>query len=141
MSGEPFEFEVRARRFDGVYRWFQSRGLPLRDSSGHIVRWYVLLIDIDDRKRAEEALRRASARQLILDSALDCIVTIDHEGWIIEFNPDCGAHVRLPARREFLGQQLADVIIPTALRESAPAGVRPLPGRRARPGCSGSASK
>ena len=33
-SGEPFEFEVRAQRFDGVYRWFQSRGFPLRDANG-----------------------------------------------------------------------------------------------------------
>jgi PAS domain S-box-containing protein len=48
-SGDPFEFEVRARRFDGVYRWFQSRGFPLRDLNGHIVRWYNLLIDIDER--------------------------------------------------------------------------------------------
>jgi PAS domain S-box-containing protein len=60
-SGDPFEFESRARRFDGVYRWFQSRGLPLRDSRGRIVRWYNLLIDIDDRKRAEDALNRARA--------------------------------------------------------------------------------
>ena len=65
VSGEPFEFEVRARRFDGVYRWFQSRGFPLRDTNGHIVRWYNLLIDIDERKRAEEALA-ASERNLKL---------------------------------------------------------------------------
>jgi PAS domain S-box-containing protein len=56
-SGEPFELELRARRFDGVYRWFQSRGFPLRDTNGQVVRWYNLLIDIDERKRAEEALR------------------------------------------------------------------------------------
>ena len=60
-SGDPFEFEVRARRFDGVYRWFQSRGFPLRDATGHIVRWYNLLIDIDERKGAEEELRRSEA--------------------------------------------------------------------------------
>ena len=35
------------------------RGLPLRDRQGHIVRWYFLLADVDDRKRAEEALRQA----------------------------------------------------------------------------------
>ena len=64
-SGEPFEVEVRARRFDGVYRWFQSRGFPLRDTNGRIVRWYNLLIDIDERKRAEEALA-ASERNLKL---------------------------------------------------------------------------
>jgi PAS domain S-box-containing protein len=60
-SGDPFEFEVRARRFDGVYRWFQSRGFPLRDTNGHIVRWYNLLIDIDERKRAEQELRHSEA--------------------------------------------------------------------------------
>ena len=115
-SGDPFEFEVRARRFDGVYRWFQSRGLPLRDTSGHIVRWYNLLIDIDERKRAEEELRLSEARKAaILDSALDCIVTIDHEGCITEFNP--AAERTFGYRRdEVLGQQLADAIIPPALR-------------------------
>ena len=116
-SGDPFEFEVRARRFDGVYRWFQSRGFPLRDTNGHIVRWYNLLIDIDERKRAEQELRRSEARKAaILDSALDCIVTIDHEGCITEFNP--AAERTFGYRRdEVLGQQLADVIIPPALRE------------------------
>ena len=58
-SGAPFDFEVRARRFDGVYRWLQTRGFPLRDADGRIVRWYNLLIDIDERKRAEEALSKA----------------------------------------------------------------------------------
>ena len=116
-SGDPFEFEVRARRFDGVYRWFQSRGLPLRDTSGHIIRWYNLLIDIDERKRAEEELRRSEARKAaILDSALDCIVSIDREGCITEFNP--AAERTFGYRRDkVLGQQLADVIIPPALRE------------------------
>jgi len=61
VSGAPFEVEVRARRFDGVYRWFQSRGFPLRDSNGRIVRWYNLLIDIDERKHAEEALKGSEA--------------------------------------------------------------------------------
>jgi PAS domain S-box-containing protein len=59
-AGDPFEYEaVRTRRFDGVYRWFNMRGLPLRDRQGHIVRWYFLLTEVDDRKRAEEALRQA----------------------------------------------------------------------------------
>jgi PAS domain S-box-containing protein len=64
-SGDPYDFEARIRRFDRVYRWFQIRGLPLRDISGHIVRWYVLLADVDERKRAEEALA-ASERNLKL---------------------------------------------------------------------------
>ena len=60
-SGDPFEIELRARRFDGAYRWFQSRGLPHRDTNGRIVRWYNLLIDVDERKRAEQELRRSAA--------------------------------------------------------------------------------
>lgn len=58
-SGEPYDFETRVRRFDGVYRWLQVRGLPHRDTSGQIVRWYVLLSDVDDRKRAEDAIDKA----------------------------------------------------------------------------------
>jgi PAS domain S-box-containing protein len=116
-SGKPYDFEARIRRFDGVYRWFQLRGLPLRDTSDHIARWYVLLTDIDDRKRAEDAIRASEARKAaILDSALDCIVTIDHEGCITEFNP--AAERTFGHRRDdVLGQQLADVIIPPAFRE------------------------
>ena len=55
-SGEPYDFDARIRRYDGIYRWFQIRGLPLRDMGGQIVRWYTLLVDIDDRKRAETEL-------------------------------------------------------------------------------------
>jgi PAS domain S-box-containing protein len=55
----PYEFDHRIRRADGVYRWFQSRGNPLRDAEGRIVRWYSLLTDIDERKRIEEKLRRS----------------------------------------------------------------------------------
>jgi PAS domain S-box-containing protein len=59
MSGTPYEIVQRLRRWDGAYRYFQNNGFPLRDASGHIVRWCVLLTDIDDRKRAEAELRRA----------------------------------------------------------------------------------
>ena len=51
-AGIPFNFELRLRRFDGEYRWFDNRGVPIRDESGDIVRWYVLLTDVEDRTRA-----------------------------------------------------------------------------------------
>jgi PAS domain S-box-containing protein len=51
-SGIPFQHELRLRRFDGEYRWFDNRGVPIRDDSGRIARWYILLTDIDDRTRA-----------------------------------------------------------------------------------------
>jgi len=55
-TGETYEVEARHRRFDGVYRWFHVRGFPLRDADDRILRWCVLLTDIDDRKRAEAQL-------------------------------------------------------------------------------------
>jgi PAS domain S-box-containing protein len=58
-TGKPYEMEIRVRRFDGVYRWFQARGIPLRDAEGQILHWYALHTDIDDLKKAEEALRQA----------------------------------------------------------------------------------
>lgn len=51
-SGIPFNYELRLRHFDGEYRWFDNRGVPIRDNSGCITRWYVLLTDIEDRTRA-----------------------------------------------------------------------------------------
>jgi len=57
-TGLPFDMEYRCRRADGEYRWFHSRALPLRDREGRIVRWYVLLTDIEERKRSEAALKR-----------------------------------------------------------------------------------
>jgi PAS domain S-box-containing protein len=48
----PYHFDQRLRRFDGEYRWFSNRGVPIRDDSGRIARWYVLLTDIEDRTRA-----------------------------------------------------------------------------------------
>jgi formate hydrogenlyase transcriptional activator len=58
-TGQPFEFENRGRRADGVYRWFHVRARPLHDAEGRIVRWYVLATDIDDRKRSEGELGKA----------------------------------------------------------------------------------
>ena len=68
-AGHPYDFDARIRRSDGVYRWCQVRGLPLRDSNGTITRWYVVLSDIDERKRAENALRSSERNlKLIIDT-------------------------------------------------------------------------
>ena len=58
-EGGIYDIEHRCRRADGVYRWFQVRGLPVRDAEDTITAWYLLLTDIDDRKKAEEALQSA----------------------------------------------------------------------------------
>ncbi len=69
-SGKPFEDEVRFRRADGQYRWHLQRGVPLRDDAGNIVKWYGVLTDIEDRKRAEDKIREQETElRQVLDFA------------------------------------------------------------------------
>ncbi len=75
-SGNPLDTEVRLRRADGVYRWFHARALPLRDTEGRIIRWHALYVDIEDRKRAEEALRSSEHQlRLMVDSIPGLVCT------------------------------------------------------------------
>ncbi len=62
-SGQPGEIEARMRRFDGTFRWFLMRAVPLFDESGEIVKWYGTNTDIEDRKQAEALL--ASEKRLL----------------------------------------------------------------------------
>ena len=58
-SGDVFQYETRVRRADGQYLWFLHRNVPQWDDQGNIVMWYGSSIEIDDRKRAEEKLKKA----------------------------------------------------------------------------------
>jgi len=60
-NGTPFDVEMRLRNSAGQFRWFQCRGLPLRDEAGRILKWYATMHDIEDRKRAEEKLQQSEA--------------------------------------------------------------------------------
>ncbi len=89
VSGEPYDYETRFRRHDGVWRWFQLRGLPLRDDEGKIQRWYGLLTDVDDRKRAEEKLKRseaflADAQRLSRTGSFAMALGVDEITWSAE---------------------------------------------------------
>ncbi len=75
--GVPFEAELRARRKDGVYRWFLIRYNPFRNEHGQLTRWYATGTDIDDRVRAEERTRNenlALREQIDRDSMFEDIV-------------------------------------------------------------------
>jgi PAS domain S-box-containing protein len=61
-NGRALESEARVRRADGEYCWWFMRNVPLRDETGKLVRWYGTAIDIEDRKRAEQALRKSEER-------------------------------------------------------------------------------
>ncbi len=69
-TGEPFESEARVRRADGAYCWQFHRKVPLRDQAGNIVKWFGSSIEIDDRKRAEDALRRSFEEIKVLKDQL-----------------------------------------------------------------------
>src|SRR5262245_37911829 len=56
-TGQSYEAQCRLRRADGVYRWFQGSAVPLSGPDGTAIRWYYLITDIEDRKRAEDLLR------------------------------------------------------------------------------------
>jgi PAS domain S-box-containing protein len=72
-SGTPYNIVQRFRRADGAYRWFENSGFPLRDADGRIVRWCVLLTDIDERKRADEALAGSERRLRLTIDALPAL--------------------------------------------------------------------
>ena len=96
-TGDPYEMEIRVRRFDGVFRWFQARGLPARDAEGRILHWYALHTDIDDRRQAEEALQ---ARERELDLIVNTIPALAwsarSDGSAEFFNQHYLAYVGLP---------------------------------------------
>ena len=84
-SGEPFVYEARVRRADGQYRWMLHQKVAVRDEQETIVKWYGTSIDIEDRKRAEEEVRRSDALaeerlRLVVDTTPAMINTCRPDG-------------------------------------------------------------
>jgi PAS domain S-box-containing protein len=87
-TGNPFEAEARFRRADGEYRLMLLRKVPLRGEMGSIVKWYGSATDIEDRKRAEDALRRAAEfDEAALKSLGEGLYTMDTNGLVTSMNP------------------------------------------------------
>src|SRR5262245_5017705 len=82
-GGEPWGLEFRLRRFDGMYRWFQARWVPVRDGDGRILHWNALTTDIDDRKKAEAALKSNERNlSLIINTIPAHIYVLNTEGYV-----------------------------------------------------------
>lgn len=110
---------------DGVLRWVRTTGAAVRDrATNRVVRLAGSTGDITQAKRAESSLRTSeNLKSAILNSSLDCIISSDAEGRIIEFNPAAERTFGY-SRGEVLGRSLADVIIPRHLRERHREGMR-----------------
>ncbi len=81
-TGEPYARRHRLRRFDGEYRWVETRAAPMRNAEGAIVQWNVICLDIDREVRAQEELRlarEAFARASQAASLAELSASIAHE--------------------------------------------------------------
>jgi PAS domain S-box-containing protein len=102
---------------DGTERPIDDSAAPIRDSSGKIIGVVLIFRDVTEHRRAIQEVRSSEARKsAILETALDCVITMDHEGKVVEFNP--AAEKTFGYRRaEVIGNELASFIIPHSLRE------------------------
>jgi PAS domain S-box-containing protein len=107
-AGAPFHYELRLRRFDGEYRWFENRGVPIRDESGLIVRWSILLVDIEDRTRALERLQQMQSDFAHLNRVSmmgELAASLSHE----VTQPIAAAHINACAALNSLDKQPPDL--------------------------------
>jgi PAS domain S-box-containing protein len=86
-SGKPGEIEARLRRHDGVDRWFLFRDVPQYDDRGNLLKWYGQTTDIEDRKRAEEELKKQTAHlDELFELAPHAVVLVDDSVRVIRVN-------------------------------------------------------
>ena len=100
-SGSPGDTEARMRRYDGAYRWFLFRASPLRDATGNICRWLGTNIDIEDRRRKEEALRSNERNLNVIINTLPTLINVVH--------PDGSILYASQAVLDYTGLTLEDV--------------------------------
>jgi PAS domain S-box-containing protein len=102
---------------DGTERPIDDSAAPIRDGSGLMIGVVLVFRDVTEQRRAEHELRASEARKsAILETAMDCIITMDHNGKVVEFNPAAERTFGY-SRDEVVGRELADFIIPPSLRD------------------------
>jgi PAS domain S-box-containing protein len=102
---------------DGAERPIDDSAAPIRDSAGRLIGVVLIFRDVTEQRRAEQGLRSSEARKsAILQTALDCIITMDHEGNVVEFNPAAEKTFGY-SRDQVVGQELCRFIIPPPFRD------------------------
>jgi diguanylate cyclase (GGDEF)-like protein/PAS domain S-box-containing protein len=113
-----FDHEFRIVRPDGELRWIHARGFPVLDAAGIACRTAVVAADITRRKQVNDELHHSeSMKGAIVESSLDCVVSVDVDGRIVEFNPAAEATFGV-TRAHALGKCMADMIIPPRFRDA-----------------------
>ncbi len=86
-TGQPFQFEHRFRRHDGVYRWHLSRAHCMLDTDGNSAMWIGSNTEIDDMKRTEEALRASEEQnRKLFQSVPAAVFSCDKDGVVQDYN-------------------------------------------------------
>ncbi len=108
-TGRPLQEEARELGANGCYRWFVTYCRPMGDGEGRIVKWFGTTTDIDDLKRAEDALQRSDERaRAILASISDNYFTLDRDWRFVDLNAQAASWLcRSPD--DLLGKAIWDV--------------------------------
>jgi PAS domain S-box-containing protein len=86
-NNQSYDIEFRLRRFDGVYRWFKTRGVPLRDAQNQIVRWFGTSTDIEDLKLAERAARESERLfHGVFSQQFQFLAVLSPQGYVLQIN-------------------------------------------------------
>jgi PAS domain S-box-containing protein len=112
-EGSDYEIEVRNKRHDGVYRWFITRVIPVRDTSGRITAWYGSSTDNHEGKLLEAELAKYTA---IITSSDDAIVSKTLDGTITSWNHAAERMFGYTAE-EAIGQHITLIIPPELYQE------------------------
>jgi PAS domain S-box-containing protein len=108
-SGEYDEI-YRIVRPDGSVRWIHDRAFPIRDAAGEVYRIVGIADDTTKRKQAWDALGESEARKrAIMQAALDGIITIDHEGRMIELN-SAAEKIFAHNQSKLIGESVLEVV-------------------------------
>jgi PAS domain S-box-containing protein len=92
-AGSTLEIEFRLRRHDGEYRWFVSRGVPLHDTTGAVVRWYGSCTDIHQQRLTAEALREEYTITEQLHDVAKALATEIDLSKVVQIITDAGTRV------------------------------------------------
>ncbi|MBV8094822.1 MAG: PAS domain S-box protein, partial [Acetobacteraceae bacterium] len=138
QQSADFAYDFRVIWPDGSIHWLSDKGRVFCDKAGRALYMTGACTDITDRKQAEAALRESELlKSAILESALDCIITIDAGSRIIEYNPAAERTFGYP-RDAVMGREMPELIIPAEYREKHREGIErylasgkgPMLGRR-----------